>query len=254
MVVINAFLILLAVAFTPSLLYVWWIRNTERYKREPWSRLLLLFVYGAIGSVILAIIFEEVIAGFLGTPVNLTFTQEFQFSLSPELILVVIVAPIVEEFTKGIFLPAAGKRATEVEDGLVYGAAIGLGFAATENLLYEASALAAGGLLGYILTAVIRSISSALLHASSTSVTGLGWGKYRFAGSTFLTPIFYYIVAVLMHGTFNLIASLGTLLQPLLGDLAALLGLAVAIFFAWTLIGYTRDRIKSLDRSHAMGY
>jgi len=250
MVVFNSLLIIMAVAFAPSLIYIWWIRNTERYGREPWGRILILFVYGAIGSVILAVILEIIVSGQIAETYKLTITQDFEFTLSHELMLVVVVAPIVEEFTKGIFLPAAGKRATEVEDGLVYGAAIGLGFAATENLLYEVSALASAGVVGYILTAVIRTISSALLHASATSVTGLGWGKYKFGGSTFLVIIFYYIVAVLMHGTFNLIASFGTLLEPILGDFAALLGLGVAIFFAWTLIGYTRDKIRNLEKTH----
>ena len=50
----------------------------------------------------------------------------------------VIIAPFVEEFLKALGMMRAGvkEEVDEVEDGLVYGAACGLGFAATENLMY----------------------------------------------------------------------------------------------------------------------
>ncbi len=55
---------------------------------------------------------------------------------------------LVEFFLKG--------EIDEVEDGIVYGAACGLGFGATENILYGLSAgVAVGGLAGLIFIVVV---------------------------------------------------------------------------------------------------
>ena len=52
----------------------------------------------------------------------------------------------------------------EVEDGLVYGAACGLGFGATENVLYGLSEEAVSvGYLGILAVVILRTVSSILL-------------------------------------------------------------------------------------------
>jgi len=52
--------------------------------------------------------------------------------------MAVLVAPLVEETTKGIYLfkTAKGFEIDNITDGLVYGGAIGLGFGMTENFFY----------------------------------------------------------------------------------------------------------------------
>jgi RsiW-degrading membrane proteinase PrsW (M82 family) len=230
------YVILVAVAFLPSIVYIIWIRNTERYEREPWGRIFGTFIWGAVFGVIIAVVFSLVLIYLFEsiTPDRLydSISGDDYLSL---LFLVVIVAPFAEEAAKGIGVFAAGSELDEVEDGLIYGSSVGLGFAATENLLYEYIALTTLGFGAFIATAVVRSISSALLHASATSATGYGIGRRKILGRGYhIIP--FFLLAVFMHGLFNFFASMGTIF-----------GLLLAIMFAIAAIEFTRHKIHQLD-------
>ncbi|UCG69886.1 MAG: PrsW family intramembrane metalloprotease [Thermoplasmata archaeon] len=232
------YIILFAVAFLPSIAYIIWIRNTERYLREPWRRIASTFIWGAVFGVILGVLFSVILILLfkitLEGPVYEAITEDDYLST---LFLAVIIAPIAEEAAKGLGVFTAGSDLDEVEDGLIYGASVGLGFAATENLLYGYLALQEGFII-FIATAVVRSISSALLHASATSVTGYGIGKKKILGrGHYILP--YYLLAVLMHALFNLFASM-----------RSIFGLFLAIIFAIAAIEFTRHKIQQLDEYH----
>jgi RsiW-degrading membrane proteinase PrsW (M82 family) len=233
------YIILIAVAFIPSIAYIIWIRNTEYYEREPWRRIFATFMWGAVFGVILGIVFSLVLIGIFefAAPKRLS-DAVYESEYLSIFLLAVIIAPFAEEAAKGLGVFTAGRDLDEVEDGLIYGAAVGLGFAATENLLYEYSALVEMGVAAFIATAVVRSISSALLHASATSATGYGIGKKKILGGKYrILP--YYLLAVAMHAAFNFFASLGTFF-----------GLIVAITFAIAAIEFTRHKIAQLDVAH----
>jgi RsiW-degrading membrane proteinase PrsW (M82 family) len=141
----------------------------------------------------------------------------------------------------------------EIEDGLVYGAAVGLGFAATENLLYLTSALLEGVEV-FVTTAVLRSVTSTVLHASATAIAG-----YGIALALFMRPrgrqvswLPYLGMAMLLHALFNLFASLGELV-PLDPLLFALIGLALAFTLSTTAFVFMRRRIKELDATNTCG-
>ncbi|MCJ2540156.1 MAG: hypothetical protein LN414_02665, partial [Candidatus Thermoplasmatota archaeon] len=57
--------IVLAVAFVPSLLYLVRVRNWERFGKEPYVRLLLMFGYGAVVAVLIALILNQMVLGEL---------------------------------------------------------------------------------------------------------------------------------------------------------------------------------------------
>lgn len=226
--------ILFVAAFLPPIIYIIWIRNTERYEREPWSRIASTFAWGAVFGVILGVIFSVILIllfSFTGGAIYEAISEDDYYGT---LFLVCVVAPLAEEAAKGLGVFSAGKDLDEVEDGLVYGASVGLGFAATENLLYGYLALREG-LDIFIATAIVRSISSALLHASATSATGYGIGKKKILGrGHYILP--YYFLAVLMHATFNFFASMESYLS-----------LFLAIAFAIGAIEFTRRKIQQLD-------
>jgi RsiW-degrading membrane proteinase PrsW (M82 family) len=182
---------------------------------------------GVLFSVILILIFEITLEG----PVYETITENSTYTT---LFLACVIAPFAEEAAKGIGVFTAGSDLDEVEDGLIYGAAVGLGFAATENLLYGYLAWEeAFGI--FIATAIVRSISSALLHASATSVTGYGIGKKKILGrGHYIIP--FYLLAVVMHSMFNFFASMQNVL-----------GLFLAIIFAIAAIEFTRHKIHQWD-------
>jgi RsiW-degrading membrane proteinase PrsW (M82 family) len=237
--------ILILAAFVPSLVYLVWIRNTERFSREPYGRLIKVFAIGASLSVVVAVAAEVI----LMTLYNQNIERVYQLlgdnpSLST-LILACVIAPLVEEFAKAMGVFRVKRLMAEIEDGIIYGAAAGLGFAATENLLYESNAYLSDGVEAFIAVAVVRSLSSALLHASASSVFGLGIARGALQGRGWFV---YYLGAVFMHSMFNLFASFGVLYQDQLGDLASLVGLTAAFVIAIGGIIIVRAKIRMLDR------
>jgi RsiW-degrading membrane proteinase PrsW (M82 family) len=225
MVDICTVVFILGVAFVPSLLYLVTVRNTERFGREPYGRLILMFGFGAVVSVLLALVLNAVVLGELMKFERLTEVGGEHF------LGAVVVAPFVEELVKGLGLVFVLSVLTREQDGMVYGAAIGLGFAATENLLYEVTALS-GGLLAYAVTAILRIISSTLLHATATSVTGYGVARAVVERRALLAAFPFYIVAVIMHATFNLIAMLPSTWPDTFGDWTWSISLLLTILFA----------------------
>jgi RsiW-degrading membrane proteinase PrsW (M82 family) len=242
-------LTLILVAFLPSVIYLIWIRNTEKYSREPYGMLLKLFLFGAVLSVVIAIILEVVLASLFNENIERVYEYLGEHPSIPMLILVCVIAPFVEEITKALGVFRARKKGMirELENGIVYGAAVGLGFAATENLLYESTAYLTDGVGAWIATSIVRSLSSALLHATSSSVVGLGIARSAMQGRSWLP---YYFVAVAMHSAFNFAASFGVLYSDSLGDAAYLIGLTAAFALAIFGVKVMRAKIRYLDRRH----
>jgi RsiW-degrading membrane proteinase PrsW (M82 family) len=236
--------ILLLVAFGPPLVFMARIRNLERFNRNPWMRMLFAFGWGAIASIVIAVILE------LWLPAKL---ETFRPARVPQdVFLATVIAPLAEESAKVvgvIFLSFA--KFWEEEDGLVYGAACGLGFAATENLFYELNALATAGLLGWIVVAVMRVFTSTLLHASATAMSGWGVSKWRQkkGGAGLVTFLPFLFIAMLMHGLFNLFASLGLIYADTAA--ATLIGLLFVFVLAGIVYRFTRKKIQELDRQTA---
>lgn len=244
--------VLILVAFVPSVLYMVWIRNTEKHSREPYGMLLKVFVYGAVLSVIFAIVLELILASLFDQNIERVYEYLGENPSIPALVLACVIAPFVEELTKALGVLKAKKRRmlVELENGIVYGAAAGLGFAATENLLYESTSYLADGMEAFVYTAVLRSLSSALLHATASSLVGLGIARSALQGKSWLP---YYLGAVALHGLFNFAASLGPVYYDSWGDSAYLIGLVAA--FAIVIIGVSvmRGKIRQLDRRHGWG-
>ncbi len=239
---IVAIVVLLLAAFIPSIIYLVWIRNTERYSPEPYGRLLRVFVYGAVVSIFIAIIAEVIATGVFDANIERFYQIFGQNPNLSTLMLAIVIAPFIEELTKSIGVFRVRRAMSDIEDGLIYGAAAGLGFAATENLLYEGTALFTNGTTVFVQTAVIRSISSALLHASASAVVGLGIARSFQQGRSWVP---YYLIGVLMHGSFNLFASLGLIYSST--DVADLIGITAALAIAIGGISIVRAKIRTLD-------
>ena len=241
-------LVLILFAFLPPILFLIWTRNTERYGREPWPVVAKVFVWGAVFAVIIAVVLSMAFITLyrFAAPVYAVLGDQ---PTVETLVLALVIAPFVEEAAKAFGIYGASHSINEVEDGLVYGAASGFGFSATENLVYGLAVLIAMGPGVSITLIVLRSVSSTLLHASATSVTGLGIGKRLAAGGkSRVAP--YYLVAVAIHSLFNFFASIGGLYVTQLGETAAYIGFASAWVFAILAFSVIRSRIlKGEDAS-----
>jgi len=224
--------LLIFLSFLPPLLYTIWIRNRERYHREQWKPIFLCFLWGAtiavVASFILEIIFE------------LPFTYSLSNAEMTPFLAAIVITPVIEEFTKplALRLKSVKYNLDEIEDGLIYGAVAGLGFSATENLLYGYSSLSEG-IVAFLILMAVRSFGGCLLHASATALTGYGYGKTVMRHSSLFRVLPYFILAIFLHGFYNFLVS-----YELVGEIS---GLFLAFLFVIIAITIIRNRIRTLD-------
>jgi RsiW-degrading membrane proteinase PrsW (M82 family) len=188
-----------------AVIYLLFIRAIDLYEREPLRYVIPVFVWGFT----------------VATTVSLVFNTLFQVTLSSvtsvktaSFFTAVVEAPVVEECSKGaalllIFFIAylARRRSGLVEfagvmDGIVYGSAVGFGFAIAEDLLY--------GLQFGPETFIVRRIFGGFAHASFTSLTGIGIGLVPLVNNRMLKgilPVLGLLGAILLHAAFNFTAT-----------------------------------------------
>lgn len=197
----------LVAAVVPMFAYLLIIWYLDRYEREPFWFLLLNFFWGATGAVLLGII------GSLIFQIPLNELLKAVADDNPEELLslsgAVITAPLVEEFTKGIFLllVSMSRRFDGGVDGAVLGGAIGLGFGMTENFMYF---LFYGTTpITWLTIVVIRTLFSAVMHCMATATFGafIGYAKFKpFILKFILVPTGFFL-AVFLHFAWNLTVS-----------------------------------------------
>jgi RsiW-degrading membrane proteinase PrsW (M82 family) len=188
-----------------AVIYLLFIRAIDLYEREPLRYVIPVFVWGFA----------------VATTVSLIFNTLFQLTLSSvtsvktaSFFTAVVEAPVVEECTKGFalllifFISYLMRRRSGliefagVMDGIVYGSAVGFGFAIAEDLLY--------GLQFGPETFIVRRIFGGFAHASFTSLTGIGIGLIPWVQSRVLKvllPALGLLGAILLHATFNFTAT-----------------------------------------------
>lgn len=194
---------LLPVPFVAALLL-----RADRYEPEPTRAIVRTFLWGAGAAVVLAILFS-------------TFVSGAALAVAPswgdDVAGAVIAAPITEEFAKGLALLFLVRRKRGlidgVQDGILYAAWVGLGFATTENLLYYAEAYTEGGIALLAGTVALRGFASPFAHPIFTACIGIGVGlavaRRSALGSAALLVLAGYLAAVLLHGLWNATAVLG---------------------------------------------
>ena len=199
---------LAAAGVLQAVVYLFFIRAVDLYERESLRYVIPVFVWGFSVAVVFSLFFNTLSAVTLGEVASLDKNVV-------GFVTAVFVAPVVEEFWKGIavlivFLVslAVHYRRGVIEfsgvmDGIVYGSAVGFGFAIVEDLLYYAQAGPE--------TFVVRRLFGGFAHAAFTSLTGIGiglipWVRHR--SLKVLLPLLGLAGAMVLHGSFNFTASL----------------------------------------------
>jgi RsiW-degrading membrane proteinase PrsW (M82 family) len=177
---------------------VWWF---DRYEKEPVHLLAISFLWGVAPAVVISGVTELVLALLSGyeagtAPAGLSF-----FNLG-------VVAPIVEEGVKLIGLLGVFRIAQrEIDgplDGIIYGAMVGFGFAATENMMFFFSSESLGELVFLVF---LRAMVFGSLHAMFTSFSGLGLAFAKYARSGWRAVLWAaggFILAVAFHSLHNI--------------------------------------------------
>lgn len=190
----------LIVAVTPMvamLIFIWWV---DRYDREPLKYVFGAFLWGGFGAIALSILGTDAGIRMLGGIVN---TTEFDFPA-------VVLAPFIEEFMKGlvvIFLLRM-RQFDNVTDGLVYGAASGLGFGMTENFMYFTQFAGSAPGFEWLNLLFIRSMMTANMHCAASATFGAGISKLKDGGKNpWMSVGGFYLLAVFLHATWNFLVT-----------------------------------------------
>ena len=228
--------LLVLFTFLPPLFFAWRLRNAERRGREPWGRVLKAFLWGAVVAVVVASLGEQFLVQQFGGGEPVLLVGAVAVPL-----LAVVVAPIVEECSKALGLLFFRDASPEPENGYVYGGAVGLGFAATENLVYVGAAFFLGDPETALVLGAYRGVATVALHAAATAVTGYGVWRFRFGRRRALGLVLLPLslaTAVAIHAAYNAIASVEA-------------GAFVAVLFAVLVFVLVRRRVRVLDRRAA---
>ena len=193
-------------AVLPAFVYLLAVRWLKRLRREPLRLLLLVMAWGAIGGTAV---------GFVGARWLNDVAVIFQPGRFLGLIDYALYVPLAEEAAKGAVLVALActPRLTTRTNGLVFGMAVGLGFAITENLVYLIHIYDARGFGPWYVNLVIRTLFSSTVHGIASALFGLGiaWGKVRISGRRrhVVGTLAGLGCAVAVHGSWNAIHYLG---------------------------------------------
>ncbi|NUT38767.1 MAG: PrsW family intramembrane metalloprotease [Thermoactinospora sp.] len=199
--------LLLGVAPLPVLLAA--VLALDRLEPEPRLNLIYAFAWGGGVAVVLTLLVHGVSEGLI------------QNAAGPEVALdglsAIVMAPVIEEALKGlVLLPLMLRHRREVHgltDGIIYASMSGLGFAAVENVGYYLTAYTENGTEGALGLFIVRGIIAPLGHPIYTSMIGIGVAY----AATRRTPMRWaaiplgYLAAILLHGAWNAMATLGSL-------------------------------------------
>ena len=185
----------------------------DRYEPEPTRYLVFCFAWGASVATLVA----------LG--VNTGGAWLFDRLGLPDALVAVLVAPFIEESMKALgpilLLWRRRREWSGITDGIVYCGLSAIGFAMVENVLYLGGhGYAAGadqygpatGIQNVFLIFIVRILFTGFAHPLFTSMTGVGLGPRRPAAGDrrvkWLAPIAGLLLAMILHGTFNLLPTL----------------------------------------------
>ncbi|HEU4347492.1 MAG TPA: PrsW family glutamic-type intramembrane protease [Actinoplanes sp.] len=225
----------LVAAFLPVPVLVSAFLWLDRYEPEPTRYLVFCFAWGSSVATLIA----------LG--VNTGGAWLFDRWGLPEALVAVLVAPFIEELMKALGpILLLWKRQREwsgITDGIVYCGLSALGFAMVENVLYLGGhGYAAGadqygpatGIRNVFLIFIVRILFTGFAHPLFTSMTGVGLGLASRSGDRrvkWLAPIAGLLLAMILHGAFNLLPTLSVATGEPLIMLYGYLGFMVPFFF-----------------------
>jgi RsiW-degrading membrane proteinase PrsW (M82 family) len=184
---------LFALAVAPAVFLIIYFYLQDKYEPEPIKKVFISFFLGFV-SAIIAVVLEILLESTL---LNL-------FSgIWVHIIKAFIVVGLVEEFSKYFMVmigPYKSIEFNEIMDGIVYTAAVSLGFATFENIFYV--------LKGGFSVGIFRAILSVPAHAFFAAIMGFYIGRAKFAFNKTQKYSFLFLAIFLssfFHGLYDYI-------------------------------------------------
>jgi len=201
----ELFLASVVLGIVPMVVYALIIWRLDRWEKEPFSLMLAAFFWGAIPSVIFAVI-AQIILGTAPVPSG-------EVTLMSELYEGSIIAPLTEELIKGLGIYLIfiffRREIDSVLDGLIYGSMVGFGFSAVENIMYFSGQ---EDIVSLFVLFFLRAFLFGMLHAFFTGLSGVGFALGKFSANPFmkvLWPVLGIGAAMVTHALHNFFATLG---------------------------------------------
>ena len=221
--------IILGAAIAPALLLLYYVYSKD-FRPEPKNLVFKGFFYGTLAAFVASVFSGPLLYSGLIPDSPSTIGQAVAVSF--------LGAAIPEESAKLLMLWLLLRRCSEFDeryDGLVYAAAVGLGFACIENILYVLSSGA-----GWFQVSVTRALFAVPGHFAFAIVMGYFYSKNHFEWyhSTLWSRVRIWLYPVLLHGAYDTLAFSSSLGYAWSGVIS--LALMVFCFF---LFRETRRRI-----------
>jgi RsiW-degrading membrane proteinase PrsW (M82 family) len=163
----------------------------------------IAFCFGALSTLIAS----WASLGLMLDTLAITLPTSLQETTIVTILMAVIVAPFIEEMAKPIglyIMQAEEKPSIELKEWAFLGAMAGLGFAVVENFLYAATVLSYGNEVSLWLLGLRFLLP---LHMIASAISGFGFGLWvKTKNAKYFAACIF--VSMLLHGLFNLAASL----------------------------------------------
>jgi RsiW-degrading membrane proteinase PrsW (M82 family) len=192
-------------ALTPAGVFAALVTLLDRRDPEPTSLRIAAVLWGAVVAASTASTINALLQAWI---------PAISVSSTASMLVPRLGAPIVEELAKGaaliVLIIVWPRELPDARRGITYGALIGLGFAASENLLYLTMAALQGGYAGLLRSTYLRASVYGLNHAVFTATTGAAVGYARTVTSrvpAIVVPIIGFAAAVALHVLWNTIVS-----------------------------------------------
>ncbi len=204
----TVLLIYLAAAIIPAILLMVYVYKQDKVEHEPIGlicKLIGLGIVAALCAIVLEMIGESILNHYVSVGKVMDKSNSYYF------ILAFAIVAVVEEGTKAIFTYIGSWKDRNFDyhfDGIVYAVSTSLGFAAFENVKY---------VFNYGLSVALpRAFLAIPGHMTFAVLFGIFYGRAKYQenlGNTngkHLDLFIGYLLAVLMHGTYDSCAMIGT--------------------------------------------
>jgi RsiW-degrading membrane proteinase PrsW (M82 family) len=210
---------LLFLALAPVSLIFTYIYVHDRHEREPLKYLIITFIWGILIAVPVVLL-----GGWLSAWLGVSDEGGSYLSIALYAFGVVGLSEEGMKFAVLRLYNYPKREFDEPYDGIMYGAAVSLGFAAIENVLYVMTSEDA------MQTALMRMFTAVPAHASFGVVMGYFAGRAKFSAnsSAGLLLLRGLAAAILLHGLYDLFLFIGEALLALFSFAVLALGIGLS--------------------------
>ena len=222
-------------AVLPAIVLMVHIYNRDKWQKEPPRQLFKAFVYGVVSAMIVLLLPSfGLVSETPGTGISAQIGNAFS------------TAAVPEELAKLLMLWLFLRKCKEFDehmDAIVYAVCVGMGFAASENILYLFS-----NLDNWLATGIMRALISVPAHFFFAIIMGYYYSlaHFRIGKNRTVDAAFALLIPVLAHGIFDALLFISAMNEGIAGVLT--LVFLIGFFFLRKFASSRVEKILESDR------